>query len=78
MTEDKCYHWHTRTRDTRGVTDHPFIRRRRRLECLHCGEKFSTVEITVAHLDEVEDRFLDQWVTRAIMEARRARTSGSK
>ena len=47
------------------------------MECLHCGEKFSTVEITVAHLREVDETFIDQWVTRAIMEARRARTSGT-
>lgn len=77
MAKTMCYHQHTRTRDTRAVVDHPFVRRRRRLECLHCGEKFSTVEITVAHLREVDESFIDQWVTRAIMEARRARTSGT-
>lgn len=70
-----CEHYRTKVIDSRkGSYRHTMVRRRR--ECLDCGERFSTVEISNLDFSSVRHHEFELWIERKITGARKKRTYG--
>jgi hypothetical protein len=68
-----CDHEKTKVVDSRpSVARHVLVRRRR--ECLACGVRFTTLEVTALDMKTVKDYEFELWLNRRIEDAGAKRT----